>query len=441
MGVPGASLERQRLESIDLLRGLIMIVMALDHTRDFFGIPGQNPTNLASASAALFLTRWITYYCAPVFFLLTGTGAYLSLRRRTPGELSRFLLTRGLWLIFLELVVVRALSYQFNLDFRMTMLVVLWALGWSMIVLGALVRLPVGAIIAFGAILIAGHNLFDSVRSANPIWSILHSPGFVLNTPEHVVFVAYPLIPWIGVTAMGFALGQVYSWESERRRAFLLGLGSALTLGFLVIRGINAYGDAARWATQKSALFTALSFLNTTKYPPSLLFLLMTLGPMLVVLWAVDRGTPRALRARGDDRESAALLLRPALLPDSSPGSPGLLRAKRLGALDVRIARSRALSVQPAAWLGLLAAGRLPDLGWRGSGDVSALPVVRGGEAAAEDRAVGELSLTMTRRRRSGIRGSVIRKNASLEFELQISSSAGFFGSRIPIPDPDTIAI
>ena len=296
MGIPGASFERQRLESIDLLRGLIMIVMALDHTRDFFGIPGQNPTNLASASAALFLTRWITYYCAPVFFLLTGTGAYLSLRRRTPGELSRFLLTRGLWLIFLELVVVRAVSYQFNLDFRMTMLVVLWALGWSMIVLGALVRLPVGAIIAFGAILIAGHNLFDSVRSANPIWSILHSPGFVLNTPEHVVFVAYPLIPWIGVTAMGFALGQVYSWESERRRAFLLGLGSALTLAFVVIRGINAYGDAARWATQKSSLFTALSFLNTTKYPPSLLFLLMTLGPMLVVLWAVDRGTPRALR-------------------------------------------------------------------------------------------------------------------------------------------------
>ena len=176
------------------------------------------------------------------------------------------------------------------------MLVVLWALGWSMIVLGALVRLPVATITAFGAILIAGHNLFDSVRSANPIWSILHSPGFVLNTPEHVVFVAYPLIPWIGVTALGFALGQVYSWESERRRAFLLGLGSVLTLGFLVIRGINAYGDAARWATQKSALFTALSFLNTTKYPPSLLFLLMTLGPMLIVLWAVDSGTPRSLR-------------------------------------------------------------------------------------------------------------------------------------------------
>jgi uncharacterized membrane protein len=291
---PSAS--RARLESIDVVRGVIMILMALDHTRDFFGIPGQNPTNLASATAALFLTRWITHFCAPVFFLLTGTGAYLSLRRKSPGELSRFLVTRGLWLIFLDLVVARCLAYQFNFDFRVTMLLVLWALGWAMITLAALVRLPASVAAAFGVVLIAGHNLFDSVRSASPFWSILHAPGFVLNTPQHVVFVAYPLIPWIGVTWVGYGLGKIYGWDAERRRSFLLRLGMALSLAFLALRGLNVYGDPSRWAPQKSAAFTVLSFLNTTKYPSSLLFLLMTLGPALLLLAAVDRGTPRLLR-------------------------------------------------------------------------------------------------------------------------------------------------
>jgi uncharacterized membrane protein len=295
---PGASAPsgRARLESIDVVRGVIMILMAIDHTRDFFGIPGQNPTDLTSATAALFLTRWITHFCAPVFFLLTGTGAYLSLRRKSPGELSRFLLTRGLWLIFLDLVLLRCFAYQFNVDYRVTMLLVLWALGWAMITLAALVRLPASVVTAFGVLLIAGHNLFDTVRSANPLWSILHAPGFVLNTPEHVLFVAYPLIPWIGVTAVGYGLGQVYNWDADRRRALLLRLGLALSVGFLVLRGLNVYGDPSRWMGQKTAAFTALSFLNTTKYPPSLLFLLMTLGPALVFLGLVDRRTPRLLR-------------------------------------------------------------------------------------------------------------------------------------------------
>ena len=287
---------RARLESIDVVRGLIMIVMALDHTRDFFGMPGQNPTNLATASAALFLTRWITYFCAPVFFLLTGTGAALLGRRQSSGELAWFLFTRGLWLIVLELVVLRCLSYQFNADYKVTMLLVLWALGWAMISLAALVRLPAPVVTALGVVMIAGHNAFDSVRSANPLWSILHAPGFVLNTPEHVVFAAYPLIPWIGVTAAGYGLGQVYAWDPDRRRAFLLRLGLGLCLAFLVLRGVNVYGDAAHWSVQKSALFTVLSFLNTIKYPPSLLYLLMTLGPALLLLRAVDQGTPPALR-------------------------------------------------------------------------------------------------------------------------------------------------
>jgi uncharacterized membrane protein len=287
---------RTRIESVDVVRGVIMIIMALDHTRDFFGIPGQNPVDLSKASAALFLTRWITYFCAPVFFLLTGTGAYLSLRRKSPAELSRFLFTRGVWLIFLELVVLRCFAYQFNVDYRVTMLLVLWALGWSMIVLSALARFPTIVATVFGVLLIAGHNLLDSVRSTNPIWVILHSPGFVINTPSHVVFSAYPLIPWVGVTAVGYALGQVYSWDDTRRRTFLLRTGLALTTAFVVLRAVNMYGDPNRWSAQKSPLFTVLSFLSVVKYPPSLLFLLMTLGPALVFLWAVDRGTPRALR-------------------------------------------------------------------------------------------------------------------------------------------------
>ncbi len=287
---------RPRIESVDVVRGVIMVLMALDHARDFFGNLAQNPTALATTTPGLFFTRWITHFCAPVFFLLTGTGAYLSLARKSRPALSRFLLTRGLWLIFLELVVVRCLGYQFNFDYRTTLLLVLWALGWSMIVLAALVHLPAAAVTTIGVVMIAGHNLLDGVKLASPIWSILHSPGFVLNTPDHVVFAGYPLIPWIGVTAAGYGLGQVYGWESERRRGFLLRLGLGLSLAFLLIRGVNVYGDPSRWEPQPTVLFTVLSFLNTTKYPPSLLFLLMTLGPALLFLRAMDRGTPRVLR-------------------------------------------------------------------------------------------------------------------------------------------------
>jgi uncharacterized membrane protein len=287
---------RMRVESIDVVRGVIMIIMALDHTRDYFGIPGQDPTDLTTATAALFLTRWITHFCAPVFFLLTGTGAYLSLSRKSVGELSRFLLTRGLWLIVLEVVVMRCFAYQFNVDYRVTFLLVLWALGWAMITLSALVHLPAAVVTTLGALLILGHNLLDSVRSASPVWAILHSPGFVVNTPEHVVFASYPLIPWIGVTAVGYGLGQVYGWDRERRRAFLLRLGIALSVAFVALRAVDVYGEPSHWMRQKTALFTVLSFLNTTKYPPSLLFLLMTLGPAMIFLRSVDGGTPRILR-------------------------------------------------------------------------------------------------------------------------------------------------
>jgi uncharacterized membrane protein len=287
---------RVRIEAIDVVRGVIMILMALDHVRDFFGNSGLNPTDPATTTVPLFFTRWITHFCAPVFFLLTGTGAYLSLRKQTKPELSRFLFTRGLWLIFLELTVTRCLGWQFNFDYHVTMLIVLWALGWAMIVLSILVYLPASVVTAFGVVMIATHNLLDSVDSSNPFWSILHSPNVIVNQPGRVVRVIYVLIPWIGVTAAGYGLGQIYSRPSTRRKAFLLPLGIGLTAAFLVLRGVDVYGDPLPWSTQKSAVFTALSFLNTTKYPPSLLYLLMTLGPALLFLWAVDAGTPRWLR-------------------------------------------------------------------------------------------------------------------------------------------------
>ena len=288
--------KRTRLESVDILRGVIMILMALDHTRDFFGKPGISPTDLAQTTIPLFFTRWITHFCAPVFFLMMGTGAYLSMRKKTKRELSQFLFTRGLWLIFLELTLFRCLGLQFNFDYHATILNVLWALGWAMIVLSVLVHLPASLITAFGLVMIAGHNLLDPVRSSNVIWTVLHSPNFIVANPQHSVFIAYPLIPWLGVTAVGYSLGQIYAWTSQRRRTFLLRAGMGLTAAFPILRAINFYGDPVRWTTQKSAAFTVLSFLNTTKYPPSLLFLLMTLGPALLLLGAIDGGTPQFLR-------------------------------------------------------------------------------------------------------------------------------------------------
>jgi uncharacterized membrane protein len=295
------SLALRRVSSIDVLRGLVMVLMTLDHVRDYLGNAAVNPTNLATTTAPLFFTRWITHFCAPAFFLLTGTGAYLMSRRMDTARLSRFLVTRGLWLILLETVILRCLGYQFNVDFRVVLLFILWALGWSMITLAALVRFPLAVAATFGILVIVTHNLFDGVRAAAlgaaaPLWLVLHQPGLLLRGPEHFVLVAYPLIPWVGVTAVGYALGPIFEWDAPTRRRFLWRTGFALTLAFVVFRWLNIYGDPQPWATRASAMFTALSFLNTTKYPPSLLFLLMTLGPALLFLRAVDAGVPRWLR-------------------------------------------------------------------------------------------------------------------------------------------------
>lgn len=293
-------LAARRLESVDVLRGIAMILMALDHTRDYFGAVGINPTDPATTTVPLFFTRWITHFCAPTFFLLTGTAAYLSQRRRGKAGLSRFLVTRGLWMIALDLVILRGLGWQFNFDFRVNLLLVLWGLGWAMITLAVLVRWSPTVAAVFGVTLIAAHNLLDGIRPATfgplaPLWLILHQPG-LLHGPPHFVIVAYPLIPWVGVTAVGYALGQVFDWDVARRRTFLWRTGLGLVLAFVALRWLNVYGDPARWSVQRSSVFTVLSFLNVTKYPPSLLFLLMTIGPGLLVLSAIDVTVPRWLR-------------------------------------------------------------------------------------------------------------------------------------------------
>jgi uncharacterized membrane protein len=323
------------VDAVDLLRGVIMILMALDHTRDYFGNAAANPTDLATTTAPLFFTRWVTHFCAPVFFLLSGTGAYLSLGRRSPAELSRFLLTRGLWLVALEITVVRFL-WQFNVDYRVTLLNVLWALGWSMVALAALVRLPVRLTTALGVAMIALHNLADGVQPAAfgalaPLWTVLHQPGFLVTTPRFTVFTAYPLVPWVGVMAVGYGLGPVLAWPRARRRAFLLGAGAALTLAFVVLRAVDVYGDPSGWAAQARVGPAWLAFLNTTKYPPSLLFLLMTLGPALLALRLADRPVPR--------------LLRPALVVGRVPFFYYLLHVLLLHALAVAVCYARYGSV------------------------------------------------------------------------------------------------
>jgi uncharacterized membrane protein len=261
-----------------------MIIMALDHVRDFYHADAAlfQPDDLTRTTAVLFFTRWITHFCAPVFMFTAGMGAFFRLRGGRPtGELSVFLWKRGLWLVLLELTVLR---FGFYFDFHSTpvIITVLWALGWSMVALGFLVRLPLRILAAFSVAMIALHNLADPVRAkqfgaAAWLWNILHQPG-LFSVSGIPVVIGYPLVPWIGVMAAGFCSGQIMTLPAQQRRRQLLQLGSAITLAFVAIRALNVYGDPQRWSA------TLLSFLKVTKYPPSLDFLLMTLGPAILLL-------------------------------------------------------------------------------------------------------------------------------------------------------------
>jgi uncharacterized membrane protein len=298
---PAVTAPAERLTAVDALRGIVMVIMALDHVRDFFHADAMlfTPDDLSRTTPVLFFTRWITHICAPAFFFLAGLSAGFRLRREgSTTPVSRFLLARGLWLVAIELVVMRlALNFTFDPRYPI-LLLVLWALGVSMIALAALIHLPTRALAVLSLAVIALHNLLDGVQAAqfgafDSVWQILHQPGAFVMAGA-VVVVGYPVLPWIAVMAAGFCFAPVFSLDTARRRRALAWTGTCLVVLFFLVRLANVYGDPVPWSQQSSALFTLLSFLNVTKYPPSLDFILMTLGPALLALaWFDRRGLSR----------------------------------------------------------------------------------------------------------------------------------------------------
>jgi len=294
-----------RVDALDVLRGAIIVVMALDHVRDYVTNVPFDPVDMSQTFPALFFTRWFTHFCAPGFSFFAGTAAFLSLSRgKTPESLARFLASRGLFLIALEFFVLRFV-WLFNL-WPVGFIATLWSLGVAMLVLALLLklRLPTGAIAVFGAVLVAGHNAFDFVDKL-PLtgvtvaaWKILHAGGMIpFGTPPagfplpglFNLEVGYPAIPWPGVMALGYGFGALLARPRAERRRLTFALGFALTTAFVILRLANAYGDPRAWAPQKTAVMTFAAFLNCEKYPPSLCFLLMTLGPLLITFALVDR--------------------------------------------------------------------------------------------------------------------------------------------------------
>jgi uncharacterized membrane protein len=278
---------RPRLDAIDFLRGLVIVVMVLDHARDFLGGSALNPRDVHEP--ALFLTRWITHFCAPVFVFLAGVSAFLyASRGRTPREVSWFLLTRGLWLILIEVTLVR-LGWTFNLSYDFVIFQVIWAIGAAMVTLSGLIFLPRWAIAAFAVLMIAGHNLLDGIPAsafgeAGWVWAFVHAPGMLQPAPGIQVLALYALVPWVGVMAAGYAFAPVVLLDEVARRRAILYTGLAVTTLFVTVRLLNAYGDPQPWSVQDGTLATLLSFINAEKYPPSLVYLSMTLGPALILL-------------------------------------------------------------------------------------------------------------------------------------------------------------
>ncbi len=279
-----------------------MVLMTLDHVRGFFSNADFNPLDLTQSNIPLFLTRWVTHLCAPTFIFLAGISAYLSLKRgKTKQQLSRFLLLRGLWLVFLDLTVVR-LSWRFDLNFTFSAAGVLWAIGWSMIFLAAAIYLPTRTIAAIelrsasaiAIFLIVGHNLFDNVQAEQLgnigwIWTILHEQKMIEPISGFRLFILYPLIPWIGVMALGYAFGTLFEMEKERRLQLLINIGLSTIAAFIIIRATNIYGDPNPWSIQSNFPNTLLSFIDCHKYPPSLLYLLITLGLAILLLYCLKK--------------------------------------------------------------------------------------------------------------------------------------------------------
>ena len=282
------SLPKPRIESIDLLKGLVMVIMALDHTRDYFHSSAFlfDPTDPAQTTLIVFFTRWITHFCAPAFSFLAGISAFMAGRRRTTGELSGFLFKRGLWLILIDLTIVN-FAWYFDIQFRTLDLFVIWSLGVSMIVLAGLIHLPRKFILLFSVILIFGHDLLDHIHyPGNILWSVLHEFTIVKFSDSLQLYIGYPLIPWIAVMSLGYYFGSLYdpSVDPLKRKKIFSIIGITAIVAFIIIRWINVYGDPLGWKHYDTVSKSLISFLNPFKYPPSLLYLLMTLGGVFLFL-------------------------------------------------------------------------------------------------------------------------------------------------------------
>ncbi len=300
---------KTRIGSIDILRGIVMVLMALDHTRDYFQIDPfgiNNPTELSTTTPILFFTRWITHFCAPVFVFLTGISAHLvGQKKKNKSQLFVFLVTRGIWLIFLELTVV-GFGWNFDIHFRTNFLQVIWAIGWGMIVLGVVQFFSKQVVFVIGFSLVFLHNTLDTLTISGGIgeiiWLILHQGPDQFTIGNHVFWVNYPVLPWVGLMLMGYCCGTFYQEQhsQHKRKTYWLLFGTVSIVLFIVLRGINHYGDPSNWSEQESIILTIISFLNTTKYPPSLLYILMTMGPSFILLFLLEGKNYKMLKPFND---------------------------------------------------------------------------------------------------------------------------------------------
>lgn len=295
------TLTRRRIESIDILRGIAMVIMALDHARDYFHVGANldDPLNPATTTPLLYFTRWITHFCAPIFIFLSGTSIYLQGLRKTKKELGIFLLKRGAWLIIAEWTIV-AFGWTFNPHMNVVPLQVIWAIGISMVLLGLLIlsRIPYKIILVLGLVIVAGHNLVD-IPEATPgfkagfWWDLLHHGVFALYSyaPNHFAMMVYPFPAWTGLMMLGYCAGVFFTAEYplEQRKKILSRLGIGLILFFVVFRYFNLYGDPVPWTHQQTGLASFYSFMKVNKYPPSLLYLCITIGPPLLFLAIIEK--------------------------------------------------------------------------------------------------------------------------------------------------------
>ena len=297
---------RNRIQSIDVLRGLVMVIMALDHVRDFFhkvtldkaGAAATGPTDLETTYPMLFFTRWITHFCAPIFVFLAGTSIYLMCLKKTKKELSLFLIKRGLWLVIVEVVLI-TFAWTFNPKFNVLILQVIWAIGISMILLGFLIRLPYRVILLIGFIIVCGHNLLDypSVSDGikgSTVADLLYFSKFSIHTlfPDHYYLIVYSFLPWTGLMLLGYSFGKLFEQQVDAtwRRKVLLKMGFGLLALFVALRFLNVYGDPVPWSVQpRGSVYTFLSFININKYPPSLLYICVTIGMGMIFLSLIEK--------------------------------------------------------------------------------------------------------------------------------------------------------